>query len=180
MIMEEEIKMIKGIPAKEYHRLYRLRNKERIAQLQRSHYSDNKDYINSYRRSRYRRKIADGTWNEPVLTEEQKDRKNAKQRSRNKTFVGFLAGTYSGMRSRTRSKRKRDAAYFGLPILTRQEFIEWASSDSTYKQLYTEWVSKDYDYLSTPSIDRIDSFQGYTLDNIQWIKLHDNMKRSRR
>ena len=46
-----------------------------------------------------------------------------------------------------------------------------------YMVLYTMWIDNNYCWGLRPSIDRIDTYSGYTLDNIQFIPMKENSKK---
>lgn len=95
-----------------------------------------------------------------------------------KTFKGHIVSTYKNMRARILGIQKNKAhLYSGLSLMEREEFYEWAISDQTYKQLFDSWVYSDYEFRLTPSIDRIDSKEGYVLGNIRWLPHWENSQR---
>jgi len=78
--------------------------------------------------------------------------------------------TYRNMTSRVKGILKKKAhLYEGLEILDKEPFYEWAKSNTEYQRLHEEWTASGYEYRLAPSIDRIDSSLGYTLDNIRWL-----------
>ena len=55
-------------------------------------------------------------------------------------------------------------------------FREWMYANS-YEELFDNWASSDYDAMLKPSVDRLDSYKGYTYNNIQlgtWRQNLDN------
>lgn len=95
-----------------------------------------------------------------------------------KTKRGFLVRTYRNMLSRVSGVNKnKNHLYLGKEILDKQTFYEWSLNDNMFNLLFDVWESFDYPRKYTPSIDRIDSKLGYTLENMQWITFSENCKR---
>lgn len=115
-----------------------------------------------------------------------KKQKTYRQRNSNqctrqyeKTPKGFLVRAYRNMLSRVTGVQKREARFYkGLEILPKDAFYEWAlAPDSNFWPLYKAWVQASYDQRLTPSVDRLDVYKGYTLDNIRWITHSENSGR---
>ena len=64
-----------------------------------------------------------------------------------------------------------------LPTYTQQELKEFCLNDDNFVRIYKEWIDSDYDKLLMPSVDRINDFIGYTLDNIQITTLTYNLRK---
>lgn len=99
-----------------------------------------------------------------------------------RSFEGRIAGAYSGMKQRVegRGQVKTRHLYKGLPLLARDEFVGWSRESLTYRELYAAWVAEGHPLKLTPSIDRIDSSQGYLLENMRWITYGENSARAAR
>lgn len=98
-----------------------------------------------------------------------------------KTPNGFLMRLYRNMQSRTAGiQRAKAHLYNGKALLNRQEFYEWAKQSDDFWDLYTKWVASNYDRKLTPSVDRIDSSQGYFLKNMEWVTHSENSRRGGR
>ena len=69
---------------------------------------------------------------------------------------------------------KRPDLYLGLPILPKDVFISWAKNHPDFLTLYKRWFSSGFDRKLTPSVNRMNSNKGYTLDNIQWLTNSQN------
>jgi len=92
-----------------------------------------------------------------------------------KTPKGFLMRAYRNMQSRVRGiQRQKAHLYQGLPILSREEFYKWAWEDYNFWRLYKIWVQAKYDRKLTPSVNRVDSYRGYVLGNIEWLTFSVN------
>ena len=64
-----------------------------------------------------------------------------------------------------------------LPSYSKQELIEWLENNNSFNSLYTRWVESNYQKDLKPSIDRLDDFKPYTLDNIRIVTFHENLKK---
>lgn len=119
-----------------------------------------------------------------------KDIYNAKQRERRKknnnkntkkyekTKKGFLVRCYRNMLSRVSGvTKKKNHLYLGLPILDKNTFYEYSLNNNEFNKLFKDWEISNYNRKLTPSIDRLDTNNGYTLDNIQWITFSENCSR---
>lgn len=114
--------------------------------------------------------------NKKYLTKEEKNKAlSANNRKYYKTRFGKIVMTYNNMNRRVRGYVKKHI-YEGLEILSREDFYNFAKDSKEYNELYDKWVESNYDRKLSPSIDRIDSEGGYTLDNIRFITHSENSK----
>ena len=83
---------------------------------------------------------------------------------------GFLMRTYRNMKSRvTGVQHKKAHLYKGLPILDKDTFYAWSWDSHDFWRLYRRWVDSGFDRKLSPSINRINSKEGYLLGNIEWL-----------
>lgn len=83
--------------------------------------------------------------------------------------------SYRNMKSRVLGIQKLKAhLYKGLEILSKETFYSWAKDNAQFLSLHSFWVETGYDKESSPSIDRVDSTKGYTLDNMRWVTKYEN------
>ncbi len=68
--------------------------------------------------------------------------------------------------------------YGGLEICSKKDFLEWTLGRSTYRTLFRAWMKSCKEPRLTPSIDRIDTKLGYTLDNMQWLEFGLNCQKA--
>lgn len=95
-----------------------------------------------------------------------------------RTINGFLVRKYRNMESRvTGVQRLKSHLYKGLDLLDRESFYRWAKSSDTFQGLFKSWVADGYNRKLCPSVDRIDSSQGYHLSNMEWITHSENSRR---
>jgi hypothetical protein len=60
-------------------------------------------------------------------------------------------------------------------LCSKEEFIQWSKkTESEFIKLFNEWIESKCEYRMVPSIDRIDSTRGYSIDNLQWLTQRDN------
>ena len=63
---------------------------------------------------------------------------------------------------------------------SKEEFRDRVLSQPHYNALYKDWVKSWYNIDSRPSIDRLDDYKTYSLDNIQLITRKENNEKWRR
>jgi len=87
-----------------------------------------------------------------------------------KTINGFIMICYRGMKRRTKGKATRSPhLYKGKSLLKKEDFYTWSKTNEDFLRLYKHWVINNYDIKLTPSINRINPKEGYTLDNMEWV-----------
>lgn len=118
---------------------------------------------------------------ETALARQRERRKadgNAATRKYEKTVNGFLVRAYRNMKSRISGVQKvKHHLYDGKTLLSKEDFYTWAKASSEFQALFTAWEASDYDRKLTPSVDRIDSSQGYELGNMEWVTHSENSRR---
>lgn len=99
------------------------------------------------------------------------------QRKWAKTPNGRVCKMYSQMRTRTKHK----PSYVGFEVMPREDFDAWMKYHwNEYMALFTAWEISGYSRDLIPTIDRLDSYKGYSHDNIRLATLADNMHASMR
>jgi len=66
------------------------------------------------------------------------------------------------------------------PDYSCDDLIYWAMSQPVFHELYDKWLESGYEKNLTPSFDRTDDYQGYSLDRLRVVTWHENFKRSHR
>ena len=86
--------------------------------------------------------------------------------------LGFISKIYAQQK---RSSKKRNHS---KPSYTKKEFINWMFSQSNFEKLYNDWVKSDYAKDLAPSVDRLDDYKPYSLDNIQLMTWKENREKA--
>lgn len=97
------------------------------------------------------------------------------------TLEQKIKSTYSTVSKRVKGHgghERHKRIYTGLAILPKEDFYKWAKNSPRLKKLYKAWVESGFEYKLQPSLDRIDTTKGYTLDNIRWLTFSENSRRS--
>lgn len=95
-------------------------------------------------------------------------------------FRRIFQHRYRSMLQRINGTATRPYKVEGRDIADRQKFIEWCYSKEVFEQfqkLHQKWVMSGFERALAPSIDRIDNKRGYTLDNIRWITVLENVQK---
>lgn len=109
------------------------------------------------------------------MSEEKREylRKWRQKRKREKS--GWITKAYGNMRSRNRSK-------FGIEMpFSKDEFISWL--DTNYKEefdrIFKAYVESNCDKYLAPSVDRLNDYEPYSLDNIRLTTWRENNEKGR-
>ena len=86
----------------------------------------------------------------------------------NKSMDGVITAIFNGQK---RSSRYRKMP---LPQYSKKEFKEWVTSQDTFISMYKAWVDSEYLKDMKPSVDRINDYESYTMDNIQLMTWKEN------
>jgi len=94
-----------------------------------------------------------------------------------KTKKGFLVRMYRNMKSRVVGiLYKKAHLYLGKELLDKEIFYNIALNDENFNKLFQEWEISEYNRKLTPSVDRIDSSLGYSVENIRFITHSENSR----
>lgn len=96
-----------------------------------------------------------------------------------RTRRGVLTVRYSDMSRRTKGKFAGDGKstpWKGLPCMPCEEFVAWSLSDQDFERLFVEWEASGFQRRCSPSISRIDRFEGYVLANVRWVSHLENSR----
>lgn len=88
--------------------------------------------------------------------------------------IGFLNQLYRKMKIRVDgSDPSQKKMYRGLPICTKDEFLEWAR-ETNFLELFAAWHKSGMQRRLVPSINRINNRKGYEIGNMEFLSLSDN------
>lgn len=91
------------------------------------------------------------------------------------TISRSLSHLYSDMKRRVEGKGTHNRGdWAGKPILSKDVFITWSRNHPIFLSLYKQWTMSDFNRKLTPSINRMKSSKGYTLDNMEWMTSSQN------
>ena len=82
-----------------------------------------------------------------------------------RTLSGVIGSLYNGMKQRSKGKT------FDI---SPTEFREFAGKSKALKTLYFDWVISGFDTSFSPSVDRFNNDEGYTMKNIRFITKYEN------
>lgn len=105
----------------------------------------------------------------------QQQRKNCTY-YRKETPHGFLMFRYAQIKTKLKDVTK----YKHLSLLSRNDFLTWAKTDSQFQYLFDVWRQSGHQHKLNPSVDRIDSKLGYEIGNMQWLTLQQNVSKGRK
>ena len=95
-----------------------------------------------------------------------------------KTHKGFLMRLYRNMQSRIYGVQKyKFYLYEGKELLNREVFYNWAFNSPDFYKLFDAYKESGFNRKLAPSVDRIDSSKGYSLDNMEWVTTSENSRR---
>jgi len=119
--------------------------------------------------------------NEEMLRKQREYRRNngnAVTKKYERTKKGKLMRNYRNMESRVQGIQWRKYhLYQGKPILSRQDFYDWAMACPEFHRLFEEWEASNYDRKLSPTVDRIDPSKGYEPANMEWVTHSENSRR---
>ena len=92
--------------------------------------------------------------------------------NKNKIYLHSVNGLISQIYSIQKlSSRRRN---HDMPSYSKKELKDWILNNSKFKSLYEKWVKENYSNDLKPSIDRLNDYNGYSIDNIQLITWAEN------
>lgn len=102
---------------------------------------------------------------------------NATTKKYEKTPKGFIMRLYRNMQSRvTGVQKQKYHLYQGKELLKREDFYNWAIDNPCFLQMFETYKNSEFNRKLAPTVDRIDSSRGYTLDNMRWLTHSENSK----
>ena len=92
-----------------------------------------------------------------------------------KRFIRSKVGVVKSIHSnQIATSRKRNHP---PPSYTEAELFDWFWKQSNAEALYANWIASGYSTELHPSVDRLDDYLPYTLDNIQLITWKENFSK---
>jgi len=119
------------------------------------------------------------------MTEEQlKKQREYRKKTRNaitkkyeKTTKGFLMRLYRNMQSRiTGVQKQKFHLYQGKELLNREDFYNWSIGNPVFLEMFETYKNSEFDRKLAPTVDRVDSSKGYSLDNMRWLTHSENSR----
>ena len=88
--------------------------------------------------------------------------------------------TKRGLISRIYNNQRRGSESRGHPYssYTRIELEKWLFSQPKFHELYDNWVKSGYKKKFSPSCDRLNDYEFYSLNNIQLLTWEEHIKKS--
>ena len=96
-----------------------------------------------------------------------KECNNSACRNHKRTKVGLVSKIYASQRYNSKQRG------YSQPTYSLYELREWLFSQKKFHMLFNNWKRLDYQKDYIPSVDRINDYIGYTMDNIQimtWVE----------
>lgn len=87
---------------------------------------------------------------------------------------GKLSHIYQGHRQRSQEKG------WEMPPYTREELVHWAMTQTVYHKLFDGWEASGFIKNLSPSIDRLDDYKPYSLENIRLVTWQENNTKNHR
>lgn len=95
-----------------------------------------------------------------------------------KTKTGYLMRIYRNMKSRISGiQKEKYHLYKNKELLSKEDFYKWAENSESFTELFKKYKEYGHERKLAPSVDRIDSSKGYTLDNMEWVTMSENSSR---
>lgn len=92
-----------------------------------------------------------------------------------KRFTRTKEGLVKALFSNQKAKSKKRG--YQPPKYTEKELFNWMNQQQKFHTLYATWIKAGYPTKLKPSIDRIDDYKTYALDNIQVVTVDQNVTR---
>jgi len=103
---------------------------------------------------------------------------NKHTKSYEKTEHGFIMRLYRNMKSRIDGVQKKNTdLYVGKCLLDKNVFYGWALNNMEFKRLFVNYTESGYSRKLAPSVDRINSKEGYDLSNMEFVTMSENSRR---
>jgi len=91
----------------------------------------------------------------------------ANKKSR-KTKLGVISGIYHNQKGSSKARGHCEPEY------SKEELKDWVLSQEKFHEMYNIWKFSRHELLLKPTVDRIDDYVGYSLNNIQLMTWGEN------
>lgn len=68
--------------------------------------------------------------------------------------------------------------YKGLEFMPREDFKDWSLQQGKLFVLFHQWNRSGHELKYRPTIDRLDSSEGYIPGNMEWVTFSENCRRA--
>ena len=83
------------------------------------------------------------------------------------------------MKSRVRGVQKFKAhLYKDMCLVGKDAFYQWALESGEFHKLFEDYENNNYERKLSPSVDRIDPSKGYSFNNMEFVTMSENSRRS--
>jgi hypothetical protein len=107
-----------------------------------------------------------------------KENGNAYTLKYERTKKGKIMRIYRNMLSRvTGVQAAKYHLYKGKSLVGKDFFYKWTMGCQEFHALFDCWVNSGFDRKLAPSVDRVDSSQGYSVGNMEWVTHSENSRR---
>lgn len=86
----------------------------------------------------------------------------------NRTIRGVITRIYSSQKGNSKLRKMESPKY------TKNELKEWLLNSEVFLRIYDNWVESKYCKYLKPSVDRINDYKPYSLDNIKICTWKEN------
>ena len=101
------------------------------------------------------------------------------KQANNRLPLNVLKRMWSNIRRRCLGLDPKTPQSWGLPFVTHDEFLSWATANPEFWRLYGQWVDHRYARVWSVSVDRISDHGGYTFGNMQFLEFCRNQAKPR-
>lgn len=153
-------------------------NKNRELLRAKKYREENRNKINEKRRKRYQENIEkERAYSLPRAKKWYKknvDKKKHYDKLYGKKFNVVCRRLYSAMKNRILHQNGYENRVLDMDIET---FLKISKNSTELRDIYEAWKKNGYDRNLSPTVDRIDNSKGYSVDNIQFIPMIENVNK---
>lgn len=94
-----------------------------------------------------------------------------------KRFTRSIPGLIKAIYANQKAKSVKRG--YQAPQYTEAQLLEWVQNQPEFQSLYDDWVASNYSSALKPSVDRLNDYVSYQLDNIRLTTWQQNNSRGR-